>query len=159
MMGVEGILKERDIILPEVVIPVANYMLAARSGNVVMSSGFTPKANGTWTCMGKLNDSRIEEGYQGARLATLNALAALNEVCGGLDNIKRIIKVSGYIVSEDDFHQQSKVLNGASDLLVEMFGDAGRHARFAVGISSLFGDASVEITLDVELKDVTLAKC
>ena len=108
---------------------------------------------------GKLNDDRIEEGYEGARLATLNALAALNELCGGLDNIAKVLKVSGYIVSEDDFHNQSKVLNGASDLLVEIFGDAGRHARFAVGINSLFGDASVEITLDVELKDEALATC
>ncbi|MEE0548072.1 MAG: RidA family protein [Peptococcaceae bacterium] len=158
-MSVEDVLKEKKIVLPEVVVPVANYMLASRSGKIVMSSGFTPKANGTWTCTGKLNDDRIAEGYQGARLATLNALAALNKLCGGLDNINRILKVSGYIVSEDDFHNQSKVLNGASDLLVEIFGDAGRHARFAVGISSLFGDASLEITLDVELKDESLAEC
>jgi len=106
-----------------------------------------------------LNDDRIEEGYQGARLATLNALAALNELCGGLDNINRVLKVSGYIVSEDDFHNQSQVLNGASDLLVEIFGDAGKHARFAVGISSLFGNASLEITLDVEVKDESLVRC
>ena len=158
-MSVEDVLKEKKIVLPEVVVPVANYMLASRSGKIVMSSGFTPKANGTWTCTGKLNDDRIAEGYQGARLATLNALAALNKLCGGLDNINRILKVSGYIVSEDDFHNQSKLLTGASDLLVEILGDAGRHARFAVGISSLFGDASLEITLDVELKDESLAEC
>lgn len=158
-MSVQDVLKEKGIELPPVVVPVANYMLASRSGKIVMSSGFTPKRDGTWTCMGKLNDNRIEEGYQGARLATLNALAALNEMCGGLDNIQKVLKVSGYIVSEDDFHKQSKVLNGASDLLVEIFGDAGRHARFAVGINSLFGDASIEITLDVELKDESLAKC
>lgn len=158
-MSIQDILREKNIELPEVVVPVANYMLASRSGKIVMSSGFTPKANGTWTCTGKLSDDRIEEGYQGARLAALNALAALNKLCGGLDNINKILKVSGYIVSEDDFHNQSKVLNGASDLLVEIFGDAGKHARFAVGISSLFGDASLEITLDVELKDESLAEC
>lgn len=158
-MNLECTLKEKGIELPEVVVPVANYMLASRSGKIVTSSGFTPKANGKWTCTGKLNDDRIEEGYQGARLATLNALAALNELCGGLDNINRVLKVSGYIVSEDDFHNQSKVLNGASDLLVEIFGDAGKHARFAVGISSLFGNASLEITLDVEVKDESLVRC
>lgn len=158
-MSIMDTLKEKGIELPEVVVPVANYMLASRSGKVVTSSGFTPKANGTWTCTGKLNDDRIEEGYAGARLATLNALAALNELCGGLDNINKVLKVSGYIVSEDDFHNQSKVLNGASDLLVEIFGDAGKHARYAVGISSLFGNASLEILLDVELKDESLAKC
>lgn len=158
-MSIEAVLREKGIDLPTVTVPVANYLLASRSGKVVMSSGFTPKANGEWTVTGKLNDDRIEEGYQGARLATLNALAALNELCGGLGNINKVLKVSGYIVSEDDFHNQSKVLNGASDLLVEIFGEAGRHARFAVGISSLFGDASLEITLDVELKDETLAIC
>lgn len=158
-MSLECTLKEKGIELPEVVVPVANYMLASRSGKIVTSSGFTPKANGKWTCTGKLNDDRIEEGYQGARLATLNALAALNELCGGLDNINRVLKVSGYIVSEDDFHNQSQVLNGVSDLLVEIFGDAGKHARFAVGISSLFGNASLEITLDVEVKDESLVRC
>lgn len=158
-MSLECTLKEKGIELPEVVVPVANYMLASRSGKIVTSSGFTPKANGKWTCTGKLNDDRIEEGYQGARLATLNALAVLNELCGGLDNINRVLKVSGYIVSEDDFHNQSQVLNGASDLLVEIFGDAGKHARFAVGISSLFGNASLEITLDVEVKDESLVRC
>ena len=158
-MSIADVLQEKGIELPPVVVPVANYMLASRSGQVVTSSGFTPKANGVWTVTGKLNDSRIEEGYEGARLATLNALAALNEMCGGLDNIAKVLKVSGYIVSEDDFHNQSKVLNGASDLLVEIFGDAGRHARFAVGINSLFGNASIEVTLDVELKDESLAKC
>ncbi|MED9781435.1 MAG: RidA family protein [Peptococcaceae bacterium] len=158
-MSLECTLKKKGIELPEVVVPVANYMLASRSGKIVTSSGFTPKANGKWTCTGKLNDDRIEEGYQGARLATLNALAALNELCGGLDNINRVLKVSGYIVSEDDFHNQSQVLNGASDLLVEIFGDAGKHARFAVGISSLFGNASLEITLDVEVKDESLVRC
>ena len=158
-MSLECTLKEKGIELPEVVVPVANYMLASRSGKIATSSGFTPKANGKWTCTGKLNDDRIEEGYQGARLATLNALAALNELCGGLDNINRVLKVSGYIVSEDDFHNQSQVLNGASDLLVEIFGDAGKHARFAVGISSLFGNASLEITLDVEVKDESLVRC
>ena len=158
-MNIEDVLKEKGIELPEVVIPVANYMLAARQGKVVMSSGFTPKKNGGWTCTGKLNDERIDEGYQGARLATLNALAALNELCGGLDNIKRILKVGGYIVSEDGFYNQSKVLNGASDLLVDIFGEAGKHARYAVGISSLFGNASLEITIHVEIKDESLAKC
>ena len=158
-MSIADVLKEKGIELPPVVVPVANYMLASRSGKMVFSSGFTPKANGTWTVTCKLNDDRIEEGYEGARLATLNALAALNELCGGLDNIAKVLKVSGYIVSEDDFHNQSKVLNGASDLLVEIFGDAGRHARFAVGINALFGDAAVEITLDVELKDESLATC
>lgn len=158
-MSIDEVLQARGIELPDVVVPVANYVLASRSGKIVTSSGFTPKKNGSWTCTGKLNDDRIAEGYQGARLATLNALAALNELCGGLDNINKVLKVSGYIVSEDDFHNQSKVLNGASDLLVEIFGDAGKHARFAVGISSLFGNASLEITLDVELKDESLAKC
>ena len=158
-MSLECTLKEKGIELPEVVVPVANYMLASRSGKIVTSSGFTPKANGKWTCTGKLNDDRIEEGYQGARLATLNALAALNELCGGLDNINRVLKVSGYIVSDDDVHNQSQGLTGASDLLVEIFGDAGKHARFAVGISSLFGNASLEITLDVEVKDESLVRC
>lgn len=158
-MSIKDRLNDKGIELPATVVPVGNYLLAVRSGKIVMSSGFTPKVNGDWVCKGKLNDQRIDEGYQGARLATLNVLAALDKYCGGLDNISKVLKVSGYIVSEDDFHNQSKVLNGASDLLVEVFGAAGKHARFAVGISSLFGDASLEITIDVEIKDENLAIC
>ena len=98
------------------------------------------------------------EGYQAARQCAINALAVLDDLCGGLDNIAHIVKVTGYINSEPDFIDQPKVLNGASDLLVELFGEAGRHARCAVGMATLGGGAACEITIDVEIKDETLAK-
>ena len=144
--------------LPPFTPPMANYVCASRCGKLVLSAGNTPKVNGVLQYTGHLSSARVEEGYQAARLCTLNALAVLDDLCGGLDNIDHIVKVTGYINSEEDFFDQPKVLNGASDLLVQLFGEKGRHARCALGMFTLGGNAMCEITYDVALKDETLAK-
>ena len=158
MMTVKEKLAELGIALPPFTAPMANYVCASRCGALVMSAGNTPKVNGVLQYMGRVSADRVEEGYQAARLCTLNALAVLDDLCGGLDNIDHIVKVTGYISSEPDFYDQPKVLNGASDLLVQLLGEKGRHARCALGMSVLGGGALCEITYDVALKDEALAK-
>ena len=157
-MTIHEKLSEMGLALPPFTAPMANYVCASRCGKLVMSAGNTPKINGVLQYSGHLSDDRIDEGYQAARLCALNALAVLDDLCGGLDTIAHVVKVTGYINSELDFFNQSKVLNGASDLLVELFGEAGRHARCALGMATLGGDAACEITFDVEIKDESLAK-
>ncbi len=155
-------IKERSaqmgIEFPPFTPPIANYVCASRCGRLVMSAGNTPRVDGVLRYTGHLSADRVDEGYQAARQCAINALAVLDDLCGGLDNIAHIVKVTGYINSEPDFIDQPKVLNGASDLLVELFGEAGRHARCAVGMATLGGGAACEITIDVEIKDETLAK-
>ena len=157
-MTIHEKLSEMGLTLPPFTAPMANYVCASRCGKLVMSAGNTPKINGVLQYTGHQSDDRIDEGYQAARLCALNALAVLDDLCGGLDNIAHVVKVTGYINSELDFFNQPKVLNGASDLLVELFGEAGRHARCALGMATLGGDAACEITFDVEIKDESLAK-
>lgn len=157
-MTVKEKLAELGLELPPFTQPMANYVCANRCGKLVMSAGNTPKINGVLQYTGRLSAGRVEEGYQAARLCTLNALAVLDDLCGGLDNIDHIVKVTGYISSEADFYDQPKVLNGASDLLVQLFGEKGRHARCALGMPVLGGNAVCEVTYDVALKDETLAK-
>ena len=157
-MGIIDKLAEMGLTLPPDTAPIANYVSASRCGKLVMSAGNTPKIDGVLQYTGHLSDDRIEEGYQAARLCALNALSVLDDLCGGLDNIAHIVKVTGYINSEIDFYNQPKVLNGASDLLVDLFGEAGRHARCALGMPTLGGNAVCEITFDVEIKDESLAK-
>lgn len=156
-MSVMNKLQEMGITLPSFTAPIANYVSASRCGKLVMSAGNTPKINGVLQYTGHLSDDRVDEGYQAARLCALNALTVLNALCGGLDNIAHVVKVTGYINSEPDFYNQPKVLNGASDLLVELFGEEGRHARCALGMATLGGNAACELTFDVELKDEKLA--
>lgn len=157
-MSVKEKLREMGITLPPFTAPMANYVCASRCGKLVMSAGNTPKINGVLQYTGHLSDARLDEGYQAARLCALNALSVLDDLCGGLDNIAHVVKVTGYINSETDFYNQPKVLNGASDLLVEIFGEQGRHARCALGMPTLGGNAVCELTFDVELKDEALAK-
>ncbi len=157
-MSIKEKLNGLGLTLPPFTVPMANYVCASRCGKLVMSAGNTPKVNGVLQHTGHLSDDRVEEGYQAARLCALNALAVLDDLCGGLDNIAHVVKVTGYINSEPDFYNQPKVLNGASDLLVELFGEQGRHARCALGMVTLGGNAMCELTFDVELKDESLAK-
>lgn len=157
-MSVKDRLKELGITLVPYTAPIANYVSASRCGRLVMSAGNTPRVDGVLRHTGPLDESRLEEGYQAARLCAVNALSMLDDLCGGLDNIAHFVKVTGYIHSKPDFHNQPKVLNGASDLLVEIFGEAGRHARCALGMATLGGNAMCELTFDVELKDETKAK-
>ena len=145
-------LKELGIDLPPAGPPMGNYVPAVQTGNLVFLSGHTStKPHGT--VLGKLgSDLSAEEGYQAARVVALDLLATLQAAVGSLDRVKRIVKVNGMVNSTPDFSKQPAVINGASDLFVEVFGERGKHARAAVGMAALPGDAAVEIEIIVEVE-------
>jgi enamine deaminase RidA (YjgF/YER057c/UK114 family) len=132
--------------LPEAPKPVATYVPAVRTGNLLFLSGVLPMRNGQLAFTGKLGrDLTVPEGIEAAKIAILNALAIAKQELGSLDRITRVVKVVGHVASADGFAEQPQVLNGASDLLVAIFGDAGRHARVATGAAELPRGAAVEI--------------
>jgi enamine deaminase RidA (YjgF/YER057c/UK114 family) len=139
--------------LPEVAKPVGNYTPAVRSGNYVHTSGQLPLVRGELRSPGKVGgEVTLEEGVELARICALNAIAAVRaELDDDLTRVVRIVKVNGFVASTPDFHAQPQVLNGASDLLAEVFGEAGVHARAAVGVVALPRDAAVEVELIVEV--------
>ena len=145
-------MKEKGIILIPPPSPVANYVDAVRVGNLIYLSGKGPqKADGTYIT-GKLGkDLTIEQGYEAARLTAINHLSVLKRELGSLNKVKRVVKVLGMVNCTEDFKDQPKVMNGYSDLMVEIFGEKGKHARSAVGMNALpFGIAvEVEIILEV----------
>lgn len=151
-MGYEEKIKELGLELPQPPKPVATYVPAVRAGDLLFLSGVLPMHQGQLVWSGKLGrELRVEQGAEAARTALLNALAIVKQELGTLDRILRIVKVVGHIASADGFTDQPQVLNGASDLLVAIFGDAGRHARVAVGAVELPRGAAVEIELIVQV--------
>jgi enamine deaminase RidA (YjgF/YER057c/UK114 family) len=145
-MSFEIRLKELQIELPSPPQPLATYVPAVQAGNLLFLSGVLPMRDGQLAFSGKLGrDLTVEQGVAAARLALLNALAIAKQALGTLDRIARVVKVVGYVASAEGFIQQPQVLNGTSDLLVEIFGEAGRHARVAVGAAELPRGAPVEI--------------
>lgn len=144
-------LAELDIQLPEVAAPVAAYVPAAKIGNQVWTSGQLPFVDKQLPATGKVGaEVGQDEAYQLARTAVLNALAAVDSVVG-LDNVTRVLKIVGYVASAPDFSAQPAVVNGASELIGEIFGSAGEHVRSAVGVAVLPLDAPVEVELVVEV--------
>jgi enamine deaminase RidA (YjgF/YER057c/UK114 family) len=153
MSLVESKLISLGIELPEPAKPVATYVPAKRTGNLIFTAGQLPMVNGELTSTGLLGkDVEIEDANKAARICTLNALAAIKGIIGDLDQIKQIIRVVGYVASVPTFTQQPAVVNGASELLLEIFGENGKHARSAVGMAVLPLNASVEIELTVEVE-------
>lgn len=150
----ESQLAELGIELPVPSSPVANYVNAVQTGNLVFLAGKGPKnAEGEYVT-GKLGeDLTVEEGYQAARLVGINQLAVLKAELGDLNRVKRIVKVLGMVNGTPDFANQPEVVNGFSDLMVEVFGDRGKHARAAVGMGSLPRGIAVEIEMVVEVYD------
>ena len=137
--------------LPSVAAPVGSYVPAVRSGQQIITSGQLPAREGKVLCTGKVpGEVSVEEAAEGARIAVLNALAAAARVAGGVDKIARVIRVGVFVNSSPGFTAQPQVANGASDLLTEVFGEAGRHARAAVGVAELPLNAAVELDLIVE---------
>ena len=152
-MSYETRLKELGLTLPTPPKPVATYVPAVLAGNLLFLSGVLPSRDGQLVVTGKLGEAlSIEQGMDAARMAVLNALAIIKNEAGSLDRVKRVVKMVGHIASASGFTDQPQVLNGASDLLVEIFGGAGRHARVAVGAAELPRHAPVEIELIVELQ-------
>jgi enamine deaminase RidA (YjgF/YER057c/UK114 family) len=146
-------LNQLGIVLPDPPKPVAAYIPAKQAGNMVFTAGQLPMVNGEVISKGLLGqDVEIEDAKNAAKICTLNALAAIEGVIGDLDRIKQIVRVIGYVASVPTFTQQPAVVNGASDLLLEIFGENGKHARSAVGMSALPLNASVEIELTVEVE-------
>ncbi len=145
-------LKELGITLPPVPKPLSAYIPAVKTGNLLFLSGIIPFVNGTLLYPGKLgNELTVEDGKEAARATLLNALAVIQGECGTLDCISRIVRMSVHIASADGFVEQSKVADGASNLLVEIFGENGRHARLALGANELPFRAPIELELIVEL--------
>lgn len=142
------------IALPEAPKAVANYLPAVIAGDTVIVSGQLPLKEGKLTCTGKLGaDVSIDDGYAAARQCAINALAALNGVIGGdWDRVAQVVRLGGFVASADGFTDQPKVVNGASDFMVEVFGDQGRHARAAVGVAELPLGAAVEVEFTFLLK-------
>jgi enamine deaminase RidA (YjgF/YER057c/UK114 family) len=140
--------------LPTVTPPLAAYVPAVKSGGFVYTAGQIPVVDGQLLATGKVGaDVGVAEAAALARTCALNALAAAVSVAGSLSAIKRIVKVTGFVASAPDFTGQAQVVNGASELLLEVFGEAGRHARSAVGMAVLPLDAPVEIELIAEVSD------
>ncbi|MGY1664683.1 RidA family protein [Geodermatophilus sp. SYSU D00696] len=145
-------LAQLGIRLPPVAAPVASYVPAVRSGQLVFTSGQLPFVDGGLRRTGKVGGSvDPEDAAADAKLCALNALAAVDELVG-LDQVARVVRVVGYVASAEGFSGQPRVVNGASELLGKIFGDAGRHARSAVGVAELPLGAPVEVELTVELR-------
>jgi enamine deaminase RidA (YjgF/YER057c/UK114 family) len=150
-MSASARLKELGIELPEVAKPLASYVPAVRSGNLVYTSGQLPMQSGKLAATGKLGaDVTPEDGKELARICALNALAAVDSLVG-IDAVTQVVKVVGFVASAPGFNGQPGVINGASTLLAEVFGDHGSHARSAVGVSELPLDSPVEVELVVEV--------
>ncbi len=155
MSKIEARLAEMGIELPATPPPIANYVPAVRTGNLLYLSGLGPaaRADGT-TPSGKVgSDLSAEQGYEAARLTGVNIISRIKGELGDLDRVARVVKLLGMVNSEPSFDQQPAVVNGCSDLLVEVFGDKGRHARSAVGMAALPNDIPVEIEVIIEVAD------
>lgn len=149
----EAKLKELGISLPQAPRPLASYVPAVQTGDYIYTSGQIPMVDGELKYRGRVGDDLSEEqGYEAAKICAVNCLSAVKDLAGSLDNIERIIKVTGFVSSAPGFVSQPKVINGASDLLGQVFGEAGRHARAAVGVSELPLGAAVEVEMIIKLK-------
>jgi enamine deaminase RidA (YjgF/YER057c/UK114 family) len=144
---VEMKLAELGISLPTPMPPIANYVPFVVTGNLVAVSGQVPAIDGKIAITGKVSwGVSVEQGKEAARLCFINVLVHLKAACGGdLDRVRRVVRLGGFVASPSDFNQHAIVMNGASDLSVAIFGDAGRHARTTIGVPSLPADAAVEV--------------
>lgn len=153
---VESRLQDMGLTVPEVATPVASYVPAVISGNYVYTSGQIPVQNGEFAVKGKVSENpgeglvSVADATDQVRICALNTLAAVKSVIGDLDRVKRVVKVTGFVSSDPNFTGQAQVLNGASELYGKAFGEAGIHARSAVGVAVLPLDVPVEVELIVE---------
>lgn len=154
-MSIEQKLVSLGIELPPAPAPAANYLPFVRVPGLLFLAGQVPfNTEGKLAFRGKVGkDKTTDEGYQSARLCALNALSQIQAALGSLDKVKQIVRVGGFVNCTDDFTDQPEVINGASDLLVEIFGDKGRHARTAVGTNSLPRNVTTEVEMIVAVED------
>ncbi|MGD9567966.1 MAG: RidA family protein [Sedimentibacter sp.] len=154
MSKIEQKLYELGIELPSVNKPVANYVSVRRIGNLLYLSGTGPIVNGKILYTGKLGkELDKEDGYMAARLSAINMLSTLKNELGDLDNVEQIISLQGFVACSDEFYEQPYVINGASDLFAEVFGEAGKHTRAALGTNVLPFNTPVEILMIVQVKE------
>ncbi len=152
-MSYEARLAELKITLPPAPKPVATYVPAVRAGDLLFLSGTGPFKDGVIAFAGKLGkDLTVEQGYEAARLTLLNSLAMVRQELGTLDRVTRVVRLTGHVASAEGFTQQPAVINGASDLLVQIFGDAGRHARLALGAAELPLNMAIELELILQVR-------
>ena len=146
-------LRALKIELPKSSSPVASYVNAVRTGKLIFLAGKGPRKDNGEYITGKVGDSlTIEQGYEAARLTGINQLAVLKDMLGDLSKIKRIVKVNGYVNSTSNFYDQPQVINGYSDLMIQVFGEKGKHARTAIGVNTLPMNIAVEVEMVVEVK-------
>ena len=151
MTSLENRLQEWGLIIPDIQLPFANYVPAKRTGNLVFTAGQASASSGK-VFKGKLGrDIDTEQGKEATRICAINCLAAIKQLLGSLNTIKEVIAVHGLINSDPEFTDQAAVMNGASDLMVALFGDAGKHTRTAVGVASLPYDYSASVYIIVEV--------
>jgi enamine deaminase RidA (YjgF/YER057c/UK114 family) len=151
-MSPEDKLKKLGIELPEAPSPLGSYIPIVRTGNLLFLSGVLPLRNGKLMRTGRVGESvSLDEARDNARTAAINALSVLKANIGSLNKVKRCVKITGYVASAPDFTEQPKVLNAASDLMFEIFGEAGRHARAAIGVNVLPLNSPVEIEFIFEV--------
>ena len=155
MSAIEAKLEQMGIALPDSPAPMANYVPGVRTGNLLYLAGLGPAARADGSApQGKVGqDLSVEEGYEAARLTGINILARLKGELGDLDRVNRVVKLLSMVNATPDFTQQPAVANGCSDLMVEVFGDKGRHARSAVGMGSLPNNIPIEIEAIIEVAD------
>lgn len=152
-MSYEARIAELGLAIPEPPAPVASYVPGVQSGGFIFTSGQLPFENGKLAFCGKVGgEYSVQEGYEAARLCALNALGVVRALAGSLDRVERIVKITVFVNSPHDFTEQPKVADGASELLQEIFGEAGRHARSAVGINTLPLGAAVELEMTVRIR-------
>lgn len=152
-MSFERKLTELGITLPAPPKPVATYIPAVRAGELLFLSGVIPFRDGKLVVEGKLGrELTVEQGYEASRIALLNALAIIRQELGTLDRVNQVVRMTGHVASAEGFVQHPAVINGASDLLVKIFGEAGKHARVALGAAELPLNAPVEIELIIQVR-------
>ena len=151
-MSIEAKIAELGLELPAAPAPAGNYVPTVRTGNLLYVSGSLALKDGEITHPGQVgNEQTVESAYEGARIAALNAMAAIKGEMGSLDAVKRIVMVNGFVNAVPDFGESPRVLNGASDLFVAVFGEKGKHARAAVAVAGLPRHSAVEIQIVVEV--------
>ena len=146
-------LKELGIELPEAPVPAGNYIPAVKTGNLLFISGQIPLENGKVAYTGKVSDDNLETAQKSAKSCAINILAQIKREAGSLDKVTRIVRLSGFVNSVPEFSQHPKVINAASDLMFEVFGEKGKHARIALGAGSLPLDSMTEIDVIVEISE------
>ena len=150
---IEEKIKSLEITLPNPPTPAGSYIPAIKTGNLLFISGQIPMENGKVLFTGKVTDKNLETAQKAARMCAINLLAQMKRELGSLDKVKKIVRLSGFVNSDADFYQHPKVINAASDLFFEIFGDKGKHSRIAVGVACLPLNSMTEIDAVIEFSE------